>query len=77
VGSQLAGGADERLVARRSLTVRFMQGVLEAYAGVEVPADRVRKKRPGDVPVAVLQPWGREAIAVQCVVDVLDQPYGA
>ncbi len=74
--SQLARGADERLVSRRSLAVRPVQRVLEADAGVQAPADRVLEERPRDLPVAVLQPRGREAEPVQRLVDVLDQPDG-
>src|SRR5829696_9893135 len=40
-GAQLAGSADERLVARRSLAVRTAQRVLEADAGVEALAHRI------------------------------------
>jgi hypothetical protein len=40
-GAQLAGSADERLVARRSLAVRTAQRVLKADAGVEAPAHRI------------------------------------
>ena len=72
--SQLAGGADERLVARRSLACGIVQRVLEADAGVEAPPDRVRKKRPRDLTIAVLEPRGREAEPVQCLMDILDQP---
>jgi hypothetical protein len=45
--SQLAGGADEFLVARRSLARGSVQRVLEADAGVEAPPyPSIRKSTP-------------------------------
>jgi hypothetical protein len=74
--SQLAGGADELLVARRSHACGTVQRVLEADAGVEAPPDPVRKKRPRDLTIAMLEPRGREAELIQRLVDILDQPDG-
>src|SRR5829696_318675 len=71
---QPAGDVDKRLVARRSLAVGPIQGVLEADAGVDAPANRVGEEHPGGLPVAVLQPRGCEAELVQRSVDVFDQP---
>ncbi len=76
-GAQLAGGADERLVARCSIPVWTVQRVLQTDAGVEASADRVRKKRPRELTIAVLQPRYCEAEPVQRLVDILDQADGA
>src|SRR5215212_498154 len=71
---QPAGDVDKRFVARRSLAVGPIPGVLEADAGVDAPANRVGEQHPGGLPVAVLQPRGCEAELVQRSVDVFDQP---
>src|SRR5215213_4403025 len=69
-----AGGFLRLVVARRSLAVGPIQGVLEADAGVDAPANRVGEEHPGGLPVAVLQRRGCEAELVQRSVDVFDQP---